>query len=106
MLHAFKYLAKLKVLRGTPFDLFGYSHHRRAERALIADYEATIDELLAGLAAENCKLAAQIAALPEFIRGYDIVKERQMEQTRKRHEQLMAQFRSGETQMIHIAEVA
>ena len=40
MMRAFGVLAKLKFLRGTPFDPFGYSQERRTERKLIADYEA------------------------------------------------------------------
>src|SRR3546814_9371455 len=47
LLPAFRVLAKLKGLRGTPFDIFGYSAERKAERRLIADYEAVIGEVLA-----------------------------------------------------------
>ena len=46
MMSAFGVLAKLKFLRGTPFDIFGYSEERRTERKLIADYEAMLDEVL------------------------------------------------------------
>jgi indolepyruvate ferredoxin oxidoreductase len=107
MLTAFKWLAKMKVLRGTPFDLFGYSHHRRAERQLIEDYEATINEITTKLTSDNLDIAAEIAALPEFIRGYDIVKERHMQQAQTRREKLLAQFRNGKAaQKISIAELA
>src|SRR3546814_2794278 len=44
LLPAFRVLAKLKGLRGTPFDIFGYSAERKLERRLIADYEAVIGE--------------------------------------------------------------
>ena len=39
-------LARLKGLRGTPFDPFGYTAERRMERRLIADYEREVEELL------------------------------------------------------------
>ncbi|MDP1007951.1 DUF6537 domain-containing protein, partial [Klebsiella pneumoniae] len=44
----FKALAKLKGLRGTPFDPFGYTAERRSERQAIRDFEA----LMSGIAAE------------------------------------------------------
>ena len=36
--HGFAALARLRALRGTPFDVFGYGAHRRMERALITEY--------------------------------------------------------------------
>jgi indolepyruvate ferredoxin oxidoreductase len=69
-----RFLAKLRRLRGTRFDPFGYLAERRAERALIADYEALIGELCAGLTPSNRDLAVALAALPETIRGYGPVK--------------------------------
>lgn len=92
MLHGFKALARLKRLRGTVLDPFGYSHHRRLERQLIVDYERTLEELLANLTADNHATAVEIAALPELIRGYDTVKERSIAHAKARREQLMAQF--------------
>ncbi|MBV9996041.1 MAG: indolepyruvate ferredoxin oxidoreductase family protein [Caulobacteraceae bacterium] len=71
---AFPLLAKLKVLRGGPFDLFGASAERRLERQLIADYEAGLDRLLVGLTSERLPLAARIAAVPDAIRGFGHVK--------------------------------
>uniref|UniRef100_UPI0026EB0937 indolepyruvate ferredoxin oxidoreductase family protein n=1 Tax=Phenylobacterium aquaticum TaxID=1763816 RepID=UPI0026EB0937 len=44
----FPVLARLKGLRGTPFDLFGHSAERRMERQLITDYETDLDRLLKG----------------------------------------------------------
>ena len=69
-------LARLKRLRGTPLDLFGYTAERRAERQLIADYEALIDELLRGLTPDNHATAVELASIPERIRGFGQVKER------------------------------
>ena len=78
MLTAMRGLARLKGLRGTPFDPFGYSAERRRERALITDYEAVVAELAAGLDHDNHALAVEIASAPERIRGYGHVKERHL----------------------------
>ena len=47
MRSAFGLLAKMKGLRGTALDVFGKTEERRMERALIVEYRACIDELLA-----------------------------------------------------------
>ncbi|MBB3284439.1 indolepyruvate ferredoxin oxidoreductase family protein [Mitsuaria sp. BK037] len=71
---ALKTLAKFKGLRGGALDLFGKTEERRIERQLIRDYEALVDELLAGLSAERLDIALKLARLPEGIRGYGHVK--------------------------------
>lgn len=94
MLGAFRLLAKLKPLRGTPFDPFGYTQERKDERALIARYEATVDELLRTLTPANHALAADIAALPERIRGFGHVKLRSMKSVAAREAELLDAFRN------------
>ncbi len=94
MRQAFGVLAKLKGLRGTALDPFGRTEERRTERALIGEYRACIDELLAGLTAEKLALAVDIARIPEGIRGYGHVKERHLKAARAQWNQLMAQWRS------------
>jgi indolepyruvate ferredoxin oxidoreductase len=91
---AFRALAALRFLRGTPLDLFGYLAERRAERAWIAHYEATVAELLSGLRPENLELAREIAALPERLRGYDVIKQRNDELVKHEEQTLLARFRS------------
>jgi indolepyruvate ferredoxin oxidoreductase len=81
-------LAKLKFLRGTPFDPFGRSAHRRKERALIVHYEGLIEEVLRHLDAETYDLAVEIASYPELIRGYDSVKDEHLGRARARLEEL------------------
>jgi indolepyruvate ferredoxin oxidoreductase len=93
MRHAFKLLAKLKGLRGTPLDVFGYSEERKAERALIGEYRASVDELLQALSADKLPLAVEIARIPEEIRGYGHVKERHLAAARPKWQGLMAQWR-------------
>lgn len=88
----FHVLARLKGLRGTPFDVFGHTEERRTERALIADYEARIAALLPKLTAENLPLAARIARVPEEIRGYGHVKLRHLAAARAHEAALMAEW--------------
>ncbi|MBX9902344.1 MAG: indolepyruvate ferredoxin oxidoreductase family protein [Burkholderiaceae bacterium] len=73
---AFRVLAKLKILRGTPFDVFGRTEERKMERALIIEYCETIQRLLATLNQDNLEQAIAIASLPEKIRGFGHVKEK------------------------------
>jgi indolepyruvate ferredoxin oxidoreductase len=94
MLGAFRLLAKAKRLRGTPLDPFGRSAERKAERALIAEYRATIEELLPGLNAANLPQAVEIARIPEEIRGYGHVKERHLAAARDKGSRLMAAWRA------------
>ena len=78
MLTAFKGLARLKGLRGTVFDVLGYSDVRRAERALITIYRASIEALLGRLTAANHAEALEVARVPALIKGYGHVKARQL----------------------------
>ncbi len=70
----FKGLARLKGLRGTAFDPFGYSPERRHERGAFADYAVKVDRLLADLRPDNADLAVRLAALPLAVRGFGPVK--------------------------------
>ncbi|MCX7585810.1 indolepyruvate ferredoxin oxidoreductase family protein [Phenylobacterium sp. 58.2.17] len=72
---AFPIMARMKGLRGGPLDVFGRTEERRMERGLIADYEAGLAKLLAGLDAERLPLAIKIAAVPQAIRGFGHIKE-------------------------------
>ena len=92
--HAMGLLARLKGLRGTALDPFGRHPERVEERALIAEYRATLDELLRGLSADKLALALEIARLPEDIRGYGHVKTRHLAAVRPKWAQLMAQWRA------------
>jgi indolepyruvate ferredoxin oxidoreductase len=98
MMTAFRVLARLKRLRGTALDPFGYSEERRTERRLIADYEAVVDELLARLDRSNRALAVEIASIPEHIRGYGHVKRRHLSEARKKEAELLAAFRDPRRQ--------
>jgi indolepyruvate ferredoxin oxidoreductase len=94
MMSAFRVLAKLKGLRGTAFDVFGRTEERRTERQLIADYEHTVEELLARLNRDNHATAIAIAAIPEDIRGFGHVKAASLKQAKAKETELLAGFRS------------
>ncbi|HEY1611894.1 MAG TPA: indolepyruvate ferredoxin oxidoreductase family protein, partial [Paraburkholderia sp.] len=96
MLGAMRVLAKLKFLRGTPFDPFGRTDERRHERALIGEYEALVRELTGGLTADNRALAIELANLPDGIRGYGHVKENNLNAVRAKWTTLLAKWRSPE----------
>ena len=95
MMTGFSLLAKLKGLRGTALDIFGRTEERRMERALIGEYEATVETLLQGLSRDNHALAVEIAALPETIRGYGHIKAKSVEGARKKREELLARYRAA-----------
>ncbi|MGD0184575.1 MAG: indolepyruvate ferredoxin oxidoreductase family protein [Roseiarcus sp.] len=94
MMKALRVLAALRGVRGTPLDVFGYSAERRAERALIADYEALCCELAAGLTADNLGAALALAALPEKIRGFGHVKARAIAAAEEERRRLMEAWRA------------
>ena len=95
MFKAFKILAGLKSLRGTPFDIFGRTEERKAERAHRDDYMATLQHVIDGLNIENHELAIDIAGLPLSVRGFGHVWEQNRQVAETRHSALMASFRAG-----------
>jgi indolepyruvate ferredoxin oxidoreductase len=98
----FKALAKLKGLRGTKLDIFGYSRERRIERKILADYENLLDEILDKLTPANHGIAAALAAIPEKIRGFGHVKMRHLQAAKVEEQALLAHFRA-ETQPTKLA---
>ncbi len=74
VMSVFKALARLKSLRGTPLDIFGYTSERRMERRLLKEYITMIETLSHTLSAENYQTACELAELPDVIRGYGHVK--------------------------------
>ena len=88
-------VAKLRFLRGTPFDPFGRTAERRMERRLIEEYFETVEVLLAGLRAENLGLAVEIASIPETIRGYGHVKARAVGEAESERAALLERWRAG-----------
>ena len=88
----FRLLQHLKVLRGTPFDVFGYTAERRQERALIAQYERDMGVLVERIHAGNVETATAIARLPEEIRGFGPVKKAAIESAETKRMALWREF--------------
>jgi indolepyruvate ferredoxin oxidoreductase len=92
MLSGFKLLKHLKVLRGSALDVFGYTEERRTERALIGQYLASVDMVLAGLSTSSHALAVEMARIPEQIKGFGHVKARHLAAARQKWEALKVQW--------------
>src|SRR5579872_1128717 len=90
MMPAFKMLAKMRSLRGTPLDIFGHSADRRLERDLIAGYEKDVATVLSLLSAATHDTALELLSLPDRIRGYGPVKEKAVNEAKVRYAQLAA----------------
>ncbi|MDY0014364.1 MAG: indolepyruvate ferredoxin oxidoreductase family protein [Rhodocyclaceae bacterium] len=90
VLKAFGALKRLKFLRGTALDPFGWTAERREERQLIADYEADINGLLTGLNADTLPRVVALARLPETLRGYGHVKAQNVRNVRDARDRLLA----------------
>jgi len=92
MLTGFKLLKHLKVLRGSVLDVFGYTEERRTERALIQQYVASVEMVLAQLNSSNHALALELARIPEQIKGFGHVKARHLAAARQKWDALTAQW--------------
>jgi indolepyruvate ferredoxin oxidoreductase len=104
MMHAFRLLAPLKRLRFTPLDVFGRTAERRAERALLARYEAALDEIAARLGPANYETCVALAALPEKVRGFGHVRARHMAVVEAEQKVLLARLEAGEASHAVAAE--
>ncbi|HEX7082105.1 MAG TPA: indolepyruvate ferredoxin oxidoreductase family protein [Gammaproteobacteria bacterium] len=85
-------LARLRRVRGTKLDVFGYSKERRMERRLIADYERFLDRVEAELDDERFDLAVALAKLPDGVRGFGPVKERAVERYERERRELLERW--------------
>ena len=104
ILKLFAALAKLKFLRGTAFDPFGYTAERKTERRLIAEYEKLLGEFVERLTPNNHQLAVALAMVPEKIRGFGPVKQRHLAAAKAEEATLLEQFRAGATTFLRAAE--
>lgn len=92
VLPLFRILAKMKGLRGTAFDLFGYQAERRMERQLIADYRALVETIMEKLSAANLSAAIELAGAAYDIRGYGPVKHASAEEYESQKHILLEAF--------------
>jgi indolepyruvate ferredoxin oxidoreductase len=90
MLPLFRLMAKMRTLRGTALDIFGYSADRKLERDLIAGYEKDVATVLSLLSPVTLDTSIEILSLPDRIRGYGPVKEKAVQDAKARYAQLAA----------------
>ena len=97
--YGFPLLARLKGLRGTALDLFGYSEERRMERGLIVQFEADLDRIDRELTPERLPLAVEIAQIPQDIRGFGHVKAASLGPAGARRASLWARWESAQAKV-------
>jgi indolepyruvate ferredoxin oxidoreductase len=102
LMHGLRLLARARCLRGSVFDLFGYTAERRMERQLISDYEALIEEVCGALSADKLDLALRLARLPETIRGYGHVKLANVASTKAQWKDLLDRYRGAEPRAVPV----
>ena len=83
MFKAFKRLAGLKRFRGSSLDVFGKTEERQTERRLIEEYIQLLDQILARLSPVNHAAAVALASVPDEIRGFGHVKEKNLAAARE-----------------------
>ena len=94
MMQAFRFLAKRKRLRGTRWDVFGYTAERRRERQMIADYEKLLDRIIPRLTPDLHATVTALAGLPMEIKGFGHVKEANFDRAMARQKALLAELDS------------
>ena len=98
MLTGFWLLAILKGLRGGALDIFGKTEERKMERALIVDYKASMDDALQRLTTDNHATAIEIARIPDLIKGFGHVKERNLKAARVKWDELTVELHDPKAQ--------
>ncbi|PWJ86369.1 indolepyruvate ferredoxin oxidoreductase [Pseudaminobacter salicylatoxidans] len=96
MMKGFGLLAALKGLRGTVFDLFGYTAERRMERELLAQYEGDLDMIGSSLSADRIEAATALASVPALIRGYGHVRQASAVKATGERERLLDRLAGGD----------
>jgi indolepyruvate ferredoxin oxidoreductase len=97
-------LARLKLLRGTPLNPFGYTAERRMERALIRQYQADMAEWLPKAAPDTMEALIALAELPLQIRGFGPVKEQNAAKAAKTRDAILSQLAAGGAPLRQAAE--
>jgi indolepyruvate ferredoxin oxidoreductase len=104
MLPVFRLLAKGKRLRGTPWDLFGYSAERKLERQMIADYEKLMNEIAQRLTPLTHAKAVALASVALDIKGFGHIKERNYKTAKTREAALLNDLRNPSPTALKAAE--
>jgi indolepyruvate ferredoxin oxidoreductase len=92
------WLARMRVLRGTWLDPFGYTAERRLERRLADEYEVTLLRLLERLTPARRPLVLEYAGLPDRVRGFGAVKQRTIAAFREQADRILGQLEATPTE--------
>ena len=92
IIYFFKVLSKLKFLRHTPFDPFGYLEERKLERSLILKYKELIIYLCNKISVSNYDTAVEIASNYDQVRGFGYIKKKNLEIANSCEDKLMSIF--------------
>jgi indolepyruvate ferredoxin oxidoreductase len=109
MMTAFRVLARLNGLRGTAFDVFGYTEERKTERELITSYRDSISSALPALVLgdEAASIVLALANLPEKIRGFGHVKAGNVETFKAERDALIVRLKGLELRKVpHVHQSA
>jgi indolepyruvate ferredoxin oxidoreductase len=104
MFQVLKWLSRLKGLRGTIFDPFRPDSDRIAERKMLADYEALLDDILPHLSPANHSTAVALARIPEKIRGFGHIRARHTQEARAEIARLYGEFHNARADVKLAAE--
>ena len=99
----FPLLSALKVLRGTPLDLFGYSAERRWERGILSEFIGELGQMTGILHKENANHVAEFLSYPMKIKGYGHVKKRKYEVVFSEKETVKHSILDGSAGVVAIA---
>lgn len=88
----FSLLTRLRHLRGTPWDVFGYTSERRLERQMISDYEQLLNNIAANLSPSNHSTAVILAGLPLRVSGFGHIKLANYKKVKADEALLLAKF--------------
>ena len=91
-LKLFRVLAGMRILRGTALDVFGHTRERRAERALIAEYEGDVAMVLENLDTIPGDLAEGLLDSADGVRGFGPVKHEAVQAHADRRDALLKQI--------------
>lgn len=89
-------LSRLKALRGTVFDVFGYTKERQMERALVEKCENVIELCTGSLSIKNVGDMAELLELFLEVRGFGPVKEKAAKKALAMLEERLAKIQGGD----------
>lgn len=95
MMKVFSLLSRLKGLRGTAFDIFGFSEERKLERTDIDNYLKILEKVKGGLTKGNYEIGCELCESVFMVRGFGPVKAENRRKVAEKQVTLLKQFSNG-----------